>query len=400
MITLNRILMRGRSGFCLLAMIGILAYSAIVHAAEIPSTLEIPVVLSITGPAAFIGNEESKSLQIITSDVNSHGGVQGHPIHFQIQDDQSSPQLGVQIVNGLSSAHVPVILGPAFTPVCAAVAPIVRDNGPVTYCYSPGIHPVAGAYMFSATMSIYDAAIATLRYVRGRGWKRIALLTSTDASGQDFDRGFEIASNLPENRSLQALVHEHLGSTDLTANAQLARIKTAGPDVLLNWTAGTAFGTVLHAVHDVGLDVPVFASSANMIPKQLSLYRSFMPRELLFPGMRGLSRSGVGAGPLQAKQSVYFSAMEITGADISFASQANWDATWLIIDAYRALGVAPTSMQVRDWIRGQHGWIGIQGVYDFRDQEQRGIDYLSAVIDRYDAGSGTFLPVSHLGGVP
>ena len=361
---------------------------------------ELPVILSLTGTAAFVGKEETNSLNIIAQTVNAHGGVRGRTLRFKIEDDQSSPQVGVQLVNALVAAHAPVILGPTFTAVCAAAAPIVKDNGPVMYCYTPGIHPAPGSYVFSAMISSHDAALAMARYIRERGWKHVAFIASTDASGQDFERGFDAALSLPENRALTVLTREHFSTSDLSVTAQVARMKGTNPDAVVTWTTGTGFGTVLHAIHDVGLDVPVLGSNGNMIPSQLAQYHDFMPKTLLFPGVRGLDRNGTAAGPVRDKQRVYFDAMAKQHGDISFSSQAGWDSTLVVIDALQKLGLNANAMQIRDWIRGQHGWVGMEGVYDFSDAEQRGINYLSCVIDQFNAGTGLFTAVSAPGGAP
>lgn len=127
-------------------------------------------------------------------------------------------------------------------------------------------------------------------------------MASNDASGQDFERGFDQTLGLPENAALHVVAREHFATSDLSVIAQVSRIKAAAPQVFVTWTTGTGFGTVLHAIHDVGLDVPVTASNGNMIPKQLAQYRAFMPAVLYFPGLRGTSEQGTAPGPVRDKQ--------------------------------------------------------------------------------------------------
>jgi hypothetical protein len=146
--------------------------------------------------------------------------------------------------------------------------------------------------------------------------------------------------------------------------------------------------------------VPITASNGNMIPKQLAQYRGFLPDQLYFPGMRGTSFEGTAPGPVRDKQMIYFKGMEALHGDISFSSQSGWDATWVVIDAYRHLGFAPTAQQVRDFIHGQRGWVGMEGVYDYRDPEQRGLNFMASVIDRFDPATGKFIAVSKPGGEP
>lgn len=359
---------------------------------------EIPVILSLSGPAAFIGKEEQTSLGIIEKLANARGGIRGRPIAFHIEDDQSSPQVGVQLANGLIAQKAPVIIGPTFTAVCSAVSPLVRDNGPVMYCLAPGIHPVAGTYVFSATVGTGDMALVIARFLREKGLDRVALISSTDASGQDFEHGFDAALRVPANKALQLVAREHFATSDVSVNAQMARIKAANPQLLIAWTAGTGFGVVLHGYHDVGLDLPVIGGNGNMIFAQLTQYAGFLPKELYFPGMRGMSLQGTPPGPIRDKQVVYFRGFAQAGAKPDFPSNAAWDPTWLVIDGFKKLGFTPTAEQMRDFIRGQHGWIGVDGVYDFSDPEQRGIGPNGDEIFRYDAHAEAFIPVSKPGG--
>jgi branched-chain amino acid transport system substrate-binding protein len=361
--------------------------------------VDLPAILSLSGPAAFIGGEEQKALTAIERDVNTHGGIRGRQIHFVVQDDQSSPQVGVQLVNALAAKNVPAIFGPTASGVCSAVYAIVKDAGPVSYCYAPGIHPASGSYAFSATVGSRDMATVIARWIRLKGWTRVAIISSTDASGQDFEHGFDAALTEPDNApALHLIAREHFAVNDLTVTAQLSRIKTAAPQVLIAWTAGTGFGTVMHGVKDTGIDLPIVGGNGNMIPQQLEQYADFLPKEVYFPGGRGMSRAGTGAGPVRDKQTVYFNAMSALGAKISFPNFAAWDSTMVMLDGYRDLGFAITARQMRDSIRARRGWVGINGIYDFRDAEQRGVGPMNCVIDRYDGSKVAFEPASRPGG--
>lgn len=360
--------------------------------------IEIHAILALTGPAAFVGKENVISLGIIEKYVNAHGGIRGRPIHFAVQDDASTQQVTIQLVNGLIAKHVPVMIGPNFTPDCTAIVPLVRDNGPVEYCISPGIHPVRGGYTFSASVGLGDYAIVIARYLRARGFTRVALLTSTDATGQDFDRGWDAAMRLPENKGINVVAREYFNNNDLSIAAQAARIKASNAQFFINWTAGTAFGTVLHGYRDAGLEMPIAASNANMIYAQLEQYKDFMPRELLFPAPRGLSKTGTLPGPIRDKQTVFFSEYAKLGIKPSIPGNFVWDVAFIVIDALKALGPDTTPDKIRDWILNQHGWVGINGVYDYSDAEQRGLGPYALVIYHYNPTKSSFDAISKPGG--
>ena len=49
----------------------------------------IPVIVSQTGLASFVGKDEAVAFGVIEKYVNEHGGVRGTPIHFDLHDDTS-----------------------------------------------------------------------------------------------------------------------------------------------------------------------------------------------------------------------------------------------------------------------------------------------------------------------
>ncbi|HEV3087111.1 MAG TPA: ABC transporter substrate-binding protein, partial [Candidatus Elarobacter sp.] len=179
--------------------------AALLCAAALPARAadepyEINAVLSLTGTAAFLGQEEKQALDAVEKITNARGGIRGRKIHFVVQDDQSNPQLAVQLTRGVMDKHVPVILGSSLVAQCNAMMAVVKDGGPVQYCFSPGIHPDRSTYTFSSSVSTKDLALIMVRYFHKKGWNRIAVMTSTDATGQDAERNFDAAFAAPENK--------------------------------------------------------------------------------------------------------------------------------------------------------------------------------------------------------
>lgn len=159
---------------------------------------EIDVMLPLTGFGGFIGKAEQDSIRAIEASVNKHGGIDGRQIKFVVHDDQTNPQTGVQLANQLIAKKDQVLLGGAPVPVCRAMMPLVK-NGPVLYCFSPGVHPDAGSFAYSSSISTNDLIAVNFRYWRDRGIKKVAVITSTDASGQDADRAIDAALAMRED---------------------------------------------------------------------------------------------------------------------------------------------------------------------------------------------------------
>jgi branched-chain amino acid transport system substrate-binding protein len=360
--------------------------------------IEIDALLALTGPAAFIGGAEKQSLGLIETLTNAAGGIKGRPIKFVIQDDESNPQVTLQLTNALVAKKAAVILGPSFTATCLAIGPVVAKTGPVDYCFSPSITPAAGSYQYSSTVGTRDDAVALLRYYRLRGWTKIALMTTTDASGQQFETYFNDALTLPENKPVTVVAREHWAPADLNVTAQAERIKAAAPQAMIGWSAGTPTGTLLRGLHDTGVDIPIACGNGNMIYTQLAQYASFLPTQLYFPGRRSLVQDPNAPPAIKAAQTRYFDAFKTIGVKPNLAHTLAWDPAMLVLDGLRKLGPDATAAALNDFIQHQNGWVGINGTYNFTNGSQRGLGIDDVIVDRWDPAKSDFVVVSKNGG--
>jgi branched-chain amino acid transport system substrate-binding protein len=361
------------------------------------TAFHIPVILPLAGTAAFIGHGEQEDLHLIEQMVNRAGGVNGRQIAFDIQDDQSNTQTAVQLTNGILAQKPPLMLGPSLTQDCNAMAPLVKD-GPVEWCFSPAIVPPTGGYIFSSSVGLRDCVAAQIRFFRERGLSRIAILSSTDATGQAFDNALAYAKSLPENNDVTYVAYEHFNLTDVSVTAQIARIKAENPQAIFTWSVGPAFGTELHGIVDGGLDIPVGASNGDMIYGQLAQYTGFMPKELDFAAVLASGHETLGNAAIKKAQDAYFDAFKAAGVKPDFPNTLAWDPALIIIDMYRKLGFTATTQQVKNYLDTLHGWIGINGPYDFRNGDRRGLGGTAVIISRWDPATGDFVTVSKPGG--
>ena len=172
----------------LLALACLIAPGTAVCAAE----TTIPVILPLTGNASFLGQGIARALKVLEAAVNKDGGIGGSQLRFVFQDDQTSPQVAVQLTTALVAQPPAVMMGSGLVAMCNAMAPLLR-NGPVDYCLSPAAQPAPGAFMYSTNTSTRDLLMADFHYFKSRGWTRVATISSSDATGQDFEKGVDAA---------------------------------------------------------------------------------------------------------------------------------------------------------------------------------------------------------------
>jgi branched-chain amino acid transport system substrate-binding protein len=361
---------------------------------------EINVILPLTGGGAFLGKAEQQALTQFEKAANAGGGVHGQPIKFVFHDDQSSPQVAVQLANQVKAGNPPVILGSALVALCNAMAPLMKE-GPVLYCFSPGIHPVSGSFVHSSSISTKELAAALLRYFGRKGWKKIALITSTDASGQDAYKNFKSLIGAEGHTDVELVAEAQLNPTDVSAAAQIQRLKGAGPDVLVAWSTGGPIGTIFKAIHDAGVELPVATTNGNQTYAQMAQYTSFLPKELYIPAADFLkSTKPAPANDASAAKEAFYKAFEGTDIKPDGPSTYAWDPALLVVDALRKLKADATAEDLRAYLSGLKGFAGINGYYDFKAVPNRGLDESNVVVTRWDAAKQTWVVVSDPLGIP
>jgi branched-chain amino acid transport system substrate-binding protein len=361
---------------------------------------EINVILSITGQGTFVGTGQWQAIQIAEGVINRSGGIAGRPVKFVAKDDQSNPQIAIQLTQSLIADKVPVILGPSLAASCNAVAPLVQRDGPVVYCLTAGAKPQSGGYVFSTLTSTPDLIAVAMRYFRERGWKKMAYIVTTDAGGQDAEQGILAGAALPENKEIEIVGREHFASTDISVAAQLTKIKAANSAVFIAWVTGTAAGTVLRGVQDAGITLPVLLSPANMTTPFIKQYGSLL-NERMFLSVPAFYGGTANVGP-GTRTAMNLLATTFRGAAVApdTVSISAWDPAMLVVDVLRRVGLDAAPVKIRDFLLASKGWMGVNGSYDFQAIPQRGIGQNAAVIVRWDPSRSDFIPTSKLGGVP
>src|SRR5262249_28932381 len=176
--------------------------------------VEIPVLLSTTGNFAFIGKQEVDSFQIVEKAVNRTGGIRGRQLHFAVTDDQSSPVVTLQVATPILARHPAIVIGPDSTAQTSAVLPLLTPET-VLYSLSVAYSPPSGSSIFSVMIGNFELFSSAVKYLRKKGLTRLALISTTDASGVDQLQQIERVVALPENKGVSLVAKESFALTEL-----------------------------------------------------------------------------------------------------------------------------------------------------------------------------------------
>jgi branched-chain amino acid transport system substrate-binding protein len=373
----------------------------IVGAARAAETYDIHVILPLTGNGAFLGQGHRDSLDTLAEIVNKSNGIDGRPLHFVYHDDQSSPQVSVQLATEIIAQKPAVILGSSLVAMCAAIAPLMQ-NGPVDYCLSPAYHPPAGSFVFSSGASAIDQSVAVVRYYRIKGWTKIATLANTDATGQSNDKAMDEIMARPENKAASLVDREHFNPSDISVAAQIEHIRASGAQAIVAGVTGTAAATVFKGMIQSGLDIPIEVTSGNESFPQMEVWKDFLPKHLvmssaLFPEHDGL----LNLDPrIEAAQHAMYAALAAHHLKADNMEATSWDAALIVVAALRKLGPNATAEQIREFIANLTDFPGIDGVYDFKANPERGLGPDSAIAVTYDPEKKVWVWLTKPGGTP
>ena len=108
-----------------LTALSLVALGATVATAADP--IKIGAILSATGPAAFLGDPEVKTMQLYVEKINASGGVLGRPLELVLYDDGSDAAkangFGKRLIE---DDKVDVILGGTTTGATMGLVPLVE----------------------------------------------------------------------------------------------------------------------------------------------------------------------------------------------------------------------------------------------------------------------------------
>ncbi len=376
-------------------------FANIVGVARAAEPYDIHVILPLTGNGAFLGQGHRDSLDTLAEIVNKSNGIDGRPLRFVYHDDQSNPQVSVQLATEIIAQKPAVILGSSLVAMCAAIAPLMQ-NGPVDYCLSPAYHPPAGSFVFSSGASAIDQSAAVVRYYRMKGWTKIATLANTDATGQSNDKAMDEIVARPENKDISLVERQHFNPSDISVGAQIERIRASGAQAIIAGVTGTAAATVFKGMIQSGYDIPIEVTSGNQSFPQMDAWKDFLPKHLVmssaaFPEHDGL----LTLDPrIEAAQHAMYAALAAKNLKADNMEATSWDAALIVVAALRKFGPNATAEQIREFIANLTDFPGIDGVYNFKASPERGLGPDSAIAVTYDPAAKAWVWLTRPGGTP
>jgi branched-chain amino acid transport system substrate-binding protein len=361
------------------------------------SAYTIHAIVSETGSASFLGTEEAAAFNALAKHVNATGGIDGHPLAFAISDNQSTASTSVSLASPLVG-QAPVLLVGSITSTDKPVDDLATSNGPVVYDLSPGDHPALGSDVYSSSNSTTNQTQAFINFAESKGWKKVAVINSTDSSGQDGWTNIQRAV-AGSNGAVTVTDHEAFDPTAVSVTTQLSKIKATNPQAVLVWTTGTPLGTVLSGMQQLGMNsLPTLTTNGNASYSEMQKLAGELPAQLYFPGAPFMVGPQNLAGQTKTEVQAFDTAMQAAGQKVPDEGDAlAWDPGLILVSALRKLGTGATASQIQQYIGSLTSFAGINGTYNFTDKsipDNRGLTITSVYIAQWSKSQGEWTAAS------
>ncbi|BAU23834.1 ABC transporter substrate-binding protein [Caldimicrobium thiodismutans] len=338
--------------------------------------IKIGAILSVTGPASFIGEQEKNTLLLLAEEVNKAGGINGRPLEVIIEDSKSGESQAVLSAKKLIERDkVVAILGPSTTGESMAVIPIISQAKIplISLAAGTGItEPVNERYWVFKTAQYDRSAVeAIYRYMQKKGIQKVGILTITNSFG---DQGRKALLELAPKFGIQVVADERYKPEDSDMTVQLLKAHKAGAQAIINWSVGPTQVIVVKNWQALKLNIPLFQSHGWGSKKNIQLAGSAAEGVIAPLGRIVVwdklpekhPQKKILEGFVRAYEAKYKTEPG------TFAGHA-YDAFMMVVEAMKKVG--PDSAKIRDYIEHKiKNWPGISGVFNISPKDHCGLD--------------------------
>ena len=334
--------------------------------------IKIGALFSVSGPAAFLGEPERNTAQMLVNEINKAGGIKGRQLELIVIDTQGDATKAVQGVNKLiKDDKVVAIIGPSTTGESMAVIPVVeKAEIPLISC-AAGIKitdPVK-KWIFKTAQNDALAVAKIYEYLKKQKISKIAILTVSTGFGAS---GREQLVAYAKEFGIEIISDDTYGPEDKDITAQLTKIRGGNAQAIICWGTNPGPAIVARNVKQLGIKLPLFMSHGVSSKKFIELAGEAAEGIILPSGRVIVADQMPNSDPQKKKLLGYvnsYSKLYNVEGD-HFGGHA-WDAMMMLKGAIEKGGDSPAA--IRNQLEKTKKFTGIGGTFSYSPQDHAGL---------------------------
>jgi branched-chain amino acid transport system substrate-binding protein len=359
-------------------LIGAVFFSLAITGASVlgaAAQIKIGSVLSVTGPASFLGDPEKKTLEMYVDDINAKGGVNGQKLQLVVYDDGGDANNARTFATRLvEEDKIDAMVGGTTTGSTIAMIPVFED-AQIPFISLAGaiqiVEPVH-KWVFKTPHTDRMACEKIFADLKQRHLTTIALISGTDAFGKSMhDQCVAVA---PKS-GIAVTYEESYGPRDSDMTPQLTNIRNkADVQAVVNTGFGQGPAIVTRNYRQLSISIPLYESH-GVASKQYIDLAGPAADGVRLPAAALLVADKLAADDPQKPVVVAYSRayQQKTGQAVSTFGGHAYDGLMILVQAMQRAKSADKA-KVREEIEKTKGYIGTGGIVNMSPTDHMGLD--------------------------
>lgn len=346
--------------------------AAAISAFAVPAMADINIGASIseTGPAAFLGDPEAKTLRMEVEKINAEGGINGEKINLIMYDDGGDANKAktfatrlveddevIAVIGGTTMAMVPVFED--------AEIPFISLAGAVDI-----IEPVK-TFTFKTPHTDRMACEKIFADMKAQGFSKVGMISGSDGFGKSMQAQ---CKGVAEASGVEIVADEVYGPQDADMTPQLTNIKGSGAEAILNSGMGQGPAVVTRNHKQLAIEAPLYQSHGVASKQYIELAGPEAAEGVRLPAAALLVADQLPDDDAQRPVVVSYrdAYQTATGEDVSTFGGHAHDALAILKAAIERAG--PTdSVAIRDQIEATKDFVGTGGKVSYSPEDHLGL---------------------------
>jgi len=223
-------------------------------------TIKIGAILSITGPAAYLGGPEERTLKMMADEYNKNGGINGQKVELVIKDSASKSENALSFAKQLiEEEKVVAIIGPSTSGETLAIKDLCeKSKMPLISCAAAeAIVDPQARYVFKTPQKDSYVVRWIFDSMKKQSITKVGVLASLSGFGKG---GLEQLEKYAPEYGITLTAKESYDPTVTDLTALLTKLSVSGAQAIVNWSIEPAQSIVAKNMKQLNLSIPLYQS--------------------------------------------------------------------------------------------------------------------------------------------
>lgn len=337
--------------------------------------IKIGAILSVTGPASFLGEPQKRTIEMLAQQVNAGGGIAGQKIELVVYDDGGDANAARTFASRLiDQDKVVAMVGGSTTGTTMAMLPAFEE-AEIPFMSMAGalqvVQPVK-KWVFKTPQTDTMACEKIFEDIKSRGFSSIAVVFGTDGFGRSMrDQCVAVAPKYGIN-----IVHEEsFGPKDSDMTPQLTNVRGKKEvQAIVVPGIGQTPAILARNYKQLGMTLPLYVSHGVASKEFIELSAggaegARLPVSALLVGSN-LAAEDPQRVPVLAYTQTYEKA---ANQPVSAFGGFMHDGFQMVVEAIKRSGSTEPA-RIRDALEATKGFVGVNGIYSMTAKDHMGLD--------------------------